>query len=119
MDRTHHQWQSRVDKGSGFFGVKPFDEGGGAFEVSEESGDGLAFTLSGAAGLPRRLFSENPFRQMRGRVAGWGFRVKRQAREWGGPLSFTFPDKPPPFRFGNLRMSKEQLFLEICEILVV
>jgi hypothetical protein len=45
--------------------------------------------------------------------------VKRQAREWGGTLGLTFPDKPPPFRLGNLRMSKEQLFLEVFEIRVV
>jgi hypothetical protein len=86
MDSIHHQLQSRVDKGSGFFGVKPFDEGGGAFEVSEESGDGLAFTLSGAAGLPRRLFSENPFRQIRGRIIPrrkWIADCRLLTADWG------------------------------------
>jgi hypothetical protein len=69
MHGIHHQLQSGIDNGPGLFRVEPFDERGRAFEVGKQRRDGFAFTVRGAAGLPRFLFRANPFGQMRGGVA--------------------------------------------------
>src|SRR5262249_22068145 len=64
MDRVHHEPEGGVDKGAGFFGVEAFDQLHRAFDVGEESGDGLALTLGGAAGFHGGLLRENAFSQM-------------------------------------------------------
>src|SRR5262249_45598806 len=71
MDRVHHEPEGGVDKGAGFFGVEAFDQLHRAFDVGEESGDGLALTLGGAAGFHGGLLRENAFSQMpRGPASG-------------------------------------------------
>ena len=61
MHGLHHQLEGRIDNAAGLFGVEVFDQLHGAFYVSKEGGDGLAFTVGGSAGLQGRLLGQNPF----------------------------------------------------------
>jgi hypothetical protein len=49
MHGVHHELQGRINNRPGFFGIKPFNEGGRAFEIGKESGDGLALAVCIAA----------------------------------------------------------------------
>ena len=45
MYGVHHKLQSGIDNRSGFFGIESFDQGGGAFKIGKERGDGFTFTF--------------------------------------------------------------------------
>ncbi len=57
--RRRHQLEGGIDDGARLLGIKPFDQGHGAFDVSEKSSDGLALTVNRPARLHCRLLSQN------------------------------------------------------------
>jgi hypothetical protein len=59
MHGIHHELERGVDEGTGLFRIEPFDQGGGAFEVGKEGGDGLALAVRNTTRLQRRLLSQN------------------------------------------------------------
>src|SRR5713101_2151493 len=72
MDGLHHELQRGINNGPGVLRVEPFDERGRAFEVSEESSDGLALTLGDTTRLHRRLLGEDMLGSMTRRVGDGG-----------------------------------------------
>jgi hypothetical protein len=45
MHGVHHELQGGVNNGSRLFGIKAFDQRGGAFEVGKQRSDGLTLTV--------------------------------------------------------------------------
>jgi hypothetical protein len=61
VDGLHHELQGGVNNGSGLFGVEPFDQRRGAFEIGKESRDRLALAVGCTAGVSGSVFGPNAF----------------------------------------------------------
>jgi hypothetical protein len=55
MHSLHHELQGGINQRPRFFGIESLNQRRGAFEIGKEGGDGLAFTVSEAAGFQRHL----------------------------------------------------------------
>src|SRR5262249_27931045 len=69
MHGVHHHLQGRINDRSGFFGIKSFDERGGALEIRKQSRDRFALAIWSATRCQRRLFGPDALSQMLGRIA--------------------------------------------------
>jgi hypothetical protein len=74
MHGVHHELQSRINNGTRFFRIKPFDQGRGAFEVGKQRRDGLALAICCSARCHRGLLGANTFREVGRRIARRGLR---------------------------------------------
>src|SRR5262249_59282919 len=69
MHRLHHEFKGGIDDTAGLLGIPVFEEIHGAFDVGEQSRDGLALAVGRTAGLQRRLLGEDTFGEVARGVA--------------------------------------------------
>jgi hypothetical protein len=68
MHGVHHHLQGGIDNRLRFFRIEAFNQGGGAFEVGKQGGDGLALTVG-------NLSRTNALGEMGGSIASFRGRV--------------------------------------------
>ena len=103
VDGLHHELESWVDDGAGFFRVEVSYQGGRAFDVRKQSGNGFSFTACGSSVFHGGLFGQDTLDEVRRGVSesslgnsGWirgsgrgglGLGAQRLCRERRGALS--------------------------------